>query len=56
MLHTNFRGNGPTGSGGEIFEGFYHILARRPSLSCDLDHLYKILFPLPKEAAHKIWL
>ena len=40
----------------KIFKGFYHIWAWRPSWSCDLDHLYKLLFPLPKEAPHKIWL
>ena len=40
----------------KIFEGFYHIWILRPSWSCDLDHLCKFLFPLPKEAPHKIWL
>ena len=30
--------------------GFYHIWAWQPSWSCDLDHLYKLWFPLPKEA------
>ena len=25
-----------------------------PSWSCDLDHLYKLSFPLPKEAPHEI--
>ena len=35
---------------------FYHIWAWRPSWSCDPDHLYKLWFPLPKEAPHKIWL
>ena len=40
----------------KIFKGFYHISAWRPSWSCDLDHLYKLSFPLPKEAPHKIWL
>ena len=34
----------------KIFKGFYHIWAWRPSWSCDLDHLYKLSFPLPKEA------
>ena len=34
----------------KIFEDFYHIWAWRPSWSCDLDHLYKLSFPLPKEA------
>ena len=40
----------------KIFKSFYHIWAWRPSWSCDLDHLYKLSFPLPKEAPHKIWL
>ena len=40
----------------EDFEGFYHIRAWQPSWSCDLDHLYKLLCPLPKEALHIIWL
>ena len=35
---------------------FYHIWAWRPSWSCDPDVANKILFPLPKEAPHKIWL
>ena len=26
-----------------------------PSWSWDLDHLYKVLFPLPKEAPYEIW-
>ena len=26
------------------------------SWSCDLDHLYKLLFPLPMKASHGIWL
>ena len=57
MLHTKFRENRPAGSGAEDFlKGFYHIWAWRPSWSCDLGHLYKLSFPLPKEAQHKIWL
>ena len=39
-----------------FLKGFYHIWAWLPSWSCDLDHLYKLWFPLPKEAPHKIWL
>ena len=35
---------------------FYHIWAWRPSWSCDLDHLYKLSFPLPKDAPHEVWL
>ena len=38
----------------EIFYGFYHIWAWQPSWSCDLDHLYKLLFPLPKDAPHEV--
>ena len=33
-----------------------HIWAWRPSWSCDLDHLYKLSFPLPKDAPHEVWL
>ena len=54
MLHTKFLEIGPPVP--EIFEGFYHILAWRPSWSCDPDAANKLLFPLPKEAPHKSWL
>ena len=40
----------------KIFKGFYHIWAWRPSWSCDLDRLYKLSFPLPKEAPHNNYL
>ena len=50
MLQTKFRENRPAGY------GFYHILAWRPSWSCDPDAANKLSFPLPKEAPHKIWL
>ena len=54
MLHAKFRENWPAGSGEDDFlKGFYHIWAWR---SCDPDAANKILFPLPKEAPHKIWL
>ena len=57
MLHTKIRENRLAGSGEEDFlKVFYHIWAWWPSWSCDLDHLYRLLFPLPKEAPHKIWL
>ena len=56
MLHAKFQDHRIAGSGEEDFKGFYHIWAWRPSWSCDLDHLYKLSFPLPKEAPHKIWL
>ena len=38
----------------KIFKGFYHKWAWRPAWLCDLDHLYKLLLPLPKEAIHEI--
>ena len=56
MLHTKFRENRSTGSGEDFLSFFYIIIwAWRPSWSCDLDHLYKLWFPLPKEAPHKIF-
>ena len=57
MLHSKFRENRPAGSGEEYFlKCFYHIWAWQPSWSCDPDAANKILFSLPKEASHKIWL
>ena len=55
MLHAKIQDHRTSGSGEDDFKGFYHIWAWRPSWSCDLDHLYKLTFPLPKEAPHKIW-
>ena len=49
MLHTKIRGIQSTGSRGEDFKGFYHIWAWWPSWLCDLDHLYKLLFPYPND-------
>ena len=40
----------------KIFKGFYHIWAWRPYWSCDLDNLYKLLFPLPRDAPCEVWL
>ena len=54
MLHVRFQDHRTSGSGGERFKGFPHIWALRPSLSCDLYHLYKLPFPLPKEAPYEI--
>ena len=56
MLHTKFRGNRPAGSGEEDFLKFLPYMGMAAILSCDLDQLYKLLFPLPKEAPYKIWL
>ena len=38
----------------EIFKGFYHIWAWRPSWLCDLNHLNQFSFPLPKEDPYEI--
>ena len=54
MLHAKFQDHRTISSEGEDFEGFYHIWAWRLSRSCDLDHLYKVSFPLYKEAPHEI--
>ena len=40
----------------KIFKGFYHIWAWRPHWSRDLDNLYKLLFPLPRDAPCEVWL
>ena len=57
MLHAKFQDHRTFGSGEEdLFKGFYHILAWRPSWSCDLENLYKLSFPLSNEAQHKVWL
>ena len=56
MLHAKFQDRKSSGSKEVDFKGFYHIWAWRPSRSCDLYHLYKLLFLLPKEAPHEIWL
>ena len=56
ILNAKFQDHRTSGAREEYFKGFYHIWAWRPSWSCDLDDLYKLLFSLPKEAPHKIWL
>ena len=55
MLRAKFQDNWTSGSREEDFKGFYHIWAWRPFWSCDLDHLHKLSFPLPKEAPYKMW-
>ena len=55
MLHAKSKDHRTSGSREEDFKGFHHILACRPSWSCDLDHLYKVSFLLRKEALHEIW-
>ena len=53
MLHAKFQNHRPC-FGEEDFKGFCYLKPWRPSWSCDLDHLYKLLFPLPKNATHKV--
>ena len=40
----------------EIFEGFLPYMGVAAILVCDPDAVNKLLFPLPMEAQHKIWL
>ena len=53
LLHAKFHDHRTISSVGE---DFYNKKAWQPSWSCDLYHLYKLSFPLPKEAPHEIWL
>ena len=50
MLHAEFQDHRTSDSGKEFFKAFYHILAWCPAWSCDLGHLYKLSFPIPKKA------
>ena len=54
MLHAKFQDNRTSGSGEDC--RFFHIWAWQPSWSCDLDHLYKLSFSLPKKAPDEIRL
>ena len=56
MLHAKFHDHRTISFVGKDFEDFYHIWVWQPYWSCDLEHLYKLSFPLPKEGPHKIWL
>ena len=56
MLHTKFREISLPVLEKKIFEGFLPYMGVAASWSCDPDAANKILFPLPKEAPHKIWL
>ena len=54
MLHAKFQDHRTFGSGEEYFLRFFTIYGH----GSHLGHLplYKLSFPLPKEAPHKIWL
>ena len=47
MLHTKFRENRPAGSGEDFLKGFYHILAWRPSWSCDPRQMLRTKYCSP---------
>ena len=50
MLHAKFQNHRPSGSGEEDFLKVFAIYSHGGHLnwSCDLDHLYKLSFTLPK--------
>ena len=48
MIYTMIQPQGILGSGEEIFKGFYHTRAWRPSWSTDRDHFSNLSFPQPK--------
>ena len=50
MLNAKFQDHRTSDSGKEVSKAFYHIWAWCPSWSCDLGHLYKLSFPIPKKA------
>ena len=52
MPHTKLRLNRSIGSTDD-FKGFNHMWAWRSSLSCDLDNVYKLWIPRPKDALHE---
>ena len=54
MPHTKFQGHRTFGFG-EDFKGFRHMGATAILVLC-LDHSYELLFPVPMEAPHEIWL
>ena len=58
MIHAKFQNHRPSGSEEEDFLKIIAIYSQpwRPSWSCDLDHLYKLSFTVPKDAPHKVWL
>ena len=56
MLHAKFQNHRLSGPGEDNFQRFLLFIAMWPSWSCDLDHLYKLSFSLPKNAPHDVWL
>ena len=57
MLHAKLHDHRTISSVGDFLKVFtIYGCGSHPSWSCNLDHLYKFYFPLPKEASHKTWL
>ena len=56
MLLAKFQNHESLGSGEEDFKGFCYLQTWRPSWSCDLDYLYKLLFSFPQDTPHEVWL
>ena len=54
MTYAKIQPHGILGSGEEIFKGFYHIWAWRPSWSTNRDHFSNLSFPQPQEVPYEI--
>ena len=54
MLNAKLSDTRTISSVREDVGGFYHKWAWRPTRLCDLDHLYKLSFPFPKDAPYEI--
>ena len=54
MLHAKFQDRRISGSREEDFLRFLPYMDMAAILVLNLDHLYKLSFPLPKEAPHEI--
>ena len=55
MLYAKFKDHRTSGSGEKDFKGVSMYAHGDQYWSCNLDHLQKLWFPLPKEAPNKIW-
>ena len=49
MVHNKLQRHLSGGSREEDLNYFYHTWRSRQSISCDLNHLYKLLFPLIRD-------
>ena len=51
MVHAKIQYHRTTDSEESRIKDFHHIWALWPSWSCDQDHFYKFMSPLPKDLA-----